>query len=177
MDWAAIFSSREFFKFVIFSLVIYVPLFLGRTARKHGYLNEKLSRKITRWTILVGESPVIFFCFWALDISDLKKVVVVPVIAALISCFCILYGLLFSRLHDHDPLERGAYLGCASFSNVGITMGSFLAFLMLGERGLRFAVLYFAYFVPFYFTIGFAMARRYSSKEVSLSIICSKRSF
>ena len=95
--------------------------------------------------------------------------IVVPIIAALISCFCIFYGLIFSRLHDHDPLERGAYLGCACFSNVGITMGSFLAFLMLGERGLRFAVLYFAYFVPFYFTIGFAVARRYSNKKVSFA--------
>jgi len=114
------------------------------------------------------ESPIILFCFWGLDISDLSKVFVVPLIAALISSFCILYGLFFSQRHGHDPLEKGAYLGCACFSNVGITMGSFLAFLMLGERGLRFAILYLAYFVPFFFTIGFAMARRYSTEDVSL---------
>ena len=71
MEWTAIFSSKEFFNFVIFSLVIYVPLFFGWVARNHNYLNEKLSRTITRWTIVAGESPVIFFCFWALDISDL----------------------------------------------------------------------------------------------------------
>nr|HID58012.1 hypothetical protein [Desulfobacterales bacterium] len=169
MDLNTIFSSEEFYKFIVFSSIIYIPLFFGWLARKRGYLDEKLSRSLTKWTIVFMESPIILFSFWALDLSNLGKVFVVPLIAALLSCFCILYGLFFSQRHGHNPLEKGAYVGCACFSNIGITMGSFLAFLMLGERGLRFAVLYFAYFVPFFFTIGFALARRYSSEDVSLT--------
>jgi len=48
------------------------------------------------------------------------------------------------------------------FSNVGTSLGGFLCFLLLGEAGLAVAILYSAYFIPFFFTIGFAAANRYS---------------
>ncbi|MBM4082112.1 MAG: hypothetical protein FJ278_20570 [Planctomycetes bacterium] len=116
-----------------------------------------------RFAILFLESSVAVLSFWVLDLSQPRLVVLTPLVAALVSLACFGLGRGLSRLHEHQPKSAGSYVACSMFSNVGLTLGGFLCFMLLGEQGLSVALLYSAYFIPFFFSVGFGVARSYNS--------------
>jgi predicted permease len=63
------------------------------------------------------------------------------------------------------------------FSNVGLSMGSFISFLLLQQQGLSMGSLYAAYFVPFFFTVGMVVVRRYSANEEHSTLGMIRRFF
>jgi len=152
-----------FQQFMLFSAVIYGALLVGWAARETGLIHEKNSAKIMRRTIVFIEPFLIVLIYWALDLTKLRVLVVMPLAASLISIGALFAGGLVARTVGHkDRRERGSFVCCAMFSNVGMTMGSFICFLLLGQRALSIASLYAFYFLPFFFTIGMMVARRYS---------------
>ena len=149
-------------KFAIFVSLIYGFLLLGYLTKRKAGLGEKLSSTIMKSTIIFLEPVIICTAFWVLDLSDMNLLLTVPLTATLLSLLLLLPGRLISGLLGHHSQSRGAFLGCAMFSNVGMTLGGFLCFLFLGEPGFSISLLYTAYFIPFFFTIGYFVAGRYS---------------
>ena len=165
--------------FLLFTSVIYGALMVGWVARERGLISESSSGPIMRRTIMFIEPPLILLIYWVLDLSKLRVLIVMPLAASLISLGSLAAGRLVSQaLGDTDRARRGSFMCCAMFSNVGITMGSFIAFLLLGQQGLSLGSLYAFYFLPFFFTVGIAVARRYSvhggltAKEMFTRFVC-----
>jgi hypothetical protein len=152
-----------FQQFMLFSSVIYGALLVGWAAREMGLINEKISGKIMRRTIVFLEPFLIVLIYWALDLTKLRVLIVMPLAASLVSIGALVAGRLVAQAVGHeDRRERGSFVCCCMFSNVGLTMGSFICLLLLGQRALSLASLYAVYFLPFFFTIGMVVARRYS---------------
>ena len=152
-----------FQQFLLFSSVIYGALLVGWVARETGLINESASAKIMRRTIVFLEPFLIVLIYWALDLTKLRVLIVMPLAASLVSVGALVAGRLVAQAVGHDDRRgRGSFVCCAMFSNVGLTMGSFIAFLLLKQQGLSMASLYAVYFLPFFFTIGMVVARRYS---------------
>jgi len=103
-----------------------------------------------------------FLTLWILDLRNLKSIFVLPVSAVIISITALFIGRIISGFLNHNSKQRGAFLSCAMFSNIGITLGGFICFLVLGEAGFSYALIYVAHFFPFFFTVGFYMARHYN---------------
>ncbi|RKY68459.1 MAG: hypothetical protein DRQ02_04270 [Candidatus Latescibacterota bacterium] len=149
-------------KFLIYVSLIYGFLLLGYLAKRRAGLGERVSSTIMKSTIVFLEPVIICSTFWILDLSDLSLLFAVPLTATMLSLSVVLPARFFSGLLGHDSESRGAFLGCAMFSNIGVTLGGFICFLFLGEPGFSVSLLYTAYFIPFLFTIGFLIVGRYS---------------
>jgi len=148
-------------KFLLFSLLIYCSLIIGHTARKR-WITRDISASLMKTSIMFIEPIIICLTFWALEISS-PRLLTLPLVATLLSISILIPARVFSGFHKHASEDRGAYLGGSMFSNVGMTLGGFVCFLFLGETGLGLSIIYAAYFIPFFFSIGFYIARRYSS--------------
>lgn len=148
-------------KFLVFIFLIYGMLLVGYLTRRGGWVGDHMSASIMRKTIIFIEPIIIVLTFWAMQIAD-TRLLALPLAAALLSSLNLIPARIFSEFHRHAPDERGAYLGGSMFSNVGTTLGGFICFLLLGEVGLGLSIIYTVYFVPFFFTIGFYVARHYS---------------
>jgi len=164
--------------FTLFSILIYGSLLVGHEAFRKGYVSRRASARLTKQTIIFLEPAIIILSFWSLHVVQIRQMLVIPLIASLVSLIVIFPALFLSaRLHHHNRQDTGTYLGCAMFSNVGTSLGGFLCFLLLGEAGMALAILYAAYFIPFFFTIGFAMANRYSERSAKSKIESLKTFF
>jgi predicted permease len=49
----------------------------------------------------------------------------------------------------------GSFISCTLFSNIGLTLGGYLCFILYGESGLYLAGLYTGLFLPYYYFVGF----------------------
>ncbi|RKY75155.1 hypothetical protein DRQ00_11020 [candidate division KSB1 bacterium] len=148
-------------QFILFSSCIYGFLLIGYFSKRKRWIETEKSTTLMKGSIFFLEPVIIVSTFWALDISDLR-ILSLPLTASLLSLFILLPAQLFSKLHHHIPKDKGAYFGGSMFSNIGLSLGGFLCFLLLGEQGLGLAFAYMAYFIPFFFSIGFYIARRIS---------------
>ncbi len=151
-------------QFVLFTCVIYGGLLAGWIARERGLIAETSSARIMGRTIVFIEPFLIVLIFWALDLSKLRVLLVMPLTAVFTSVGALLTGRLVAQAIGHkDRAALGSFVCCSMFSNVGLTMGSFIVFLLLQQQGLSLASLYAAHFLPFFFTIGMIVVRRYAS--------------
>ena len=50
---------------------------------------------------------------------------------------------------------------CALHSNTGITLGAFVCYMLLGDEGLAYGILYCVYIMPTFAAVGLVAARKY----------------
>jgi len=149
-------------KFLLFTFIIYFFLFSGYITRRIRKKLESVSDVIIKYNIIINSSAIMIITFWVLDLRNLKSILFLPFSAILISLNALFFGRIISGIFGHNKYQRGAFLSCCMFSNIGITLGSFLCFVFLGEPGLSYALMYVAHFYPFFFTFGFYLARHYN---------------
>jgi hypothetical protein len=106
------------------------------------------------------------FSFWALDLSN-TAIFTLPLLGVVITTLALIPAGFFVKIHRFDHQQAGSYIGAAMFSNIGYTLGGFIAFVLYGEVGFGLTVLYCLFFKPYYYTIGFYMAENYSSGRSS----------
>lgn len=124
----------------------------------------KFSKEIMVFLTKVIAPVIVCFSFWVIDISKNIGILTLPLIGFLLSAFAIFPARFFSKLHKLNRRQKGSYITCAMFSNVGYTLGGFLAFVLLGEVAFGLTVLYCLYFKPFFYTVGFYAAEYYGSE-------------
>jgi len=155
---------QEAVRFIIPLAAIYGGIAVGYGARKWRPEIEGGSARLMRAVIVWLEPGAIFLGFWNLSVEQAHGLWRLPVAAGLISLACIPVAALFARAHGLTGPRAGAYVGAGMFSNVGATLGGFLCLLFMGTDGFALSQAYAFYFVPFFFTIGFAVARRYTGE-------------
>ena len=162
-------------KFIFPFLLIWVALIGGYIVKRKGYLTEKLSNPIIKTVILFGQPIIICLAFWVVRIPNIH-ILTLPLVGLVLSILLYLVGKIFSDFHKHNSKDKGAYLSCCMFSNIGLSLGGFICFLLFGEQGLGLAIFYSIYSSPLFYTVGFYIARFYA-KSGERSWIKNLKSF
>ena len=150
-------------KFAVMAACIYLPLVPGYLVCKARLVDPGVSKWIQRWNLLTLESLIVFVGCWTLDISSPGRALLVPVIGALVSVGLLGVGLGGATALGLTGTRRAAFLNCAMMSNIGMSLGGFICYMLHGVPGQSLSVAYTSHFLPVCFVIGLAVATYYAS--------------
>jgi predicted permease len=144
-------------------LALGLGLFLGSMGigwwlNRAGWLDQRRASAVIRWTVVTVSPVTLTLSFWSMDLRS-REPWLLPFLGCLVSCAALLPAFLYIRWARMGPAQAGIFLNAAFFSNLGF-MGAFSVFALFGEQGYALAVLYYTYFSPAYYTLGFAIAAR-----------------
>ena len=157
----------EFFQIAYIISILFLPLVIGYWLKsKFIGQPDKVSKVIIIFLTKSITPFIVMFSFWALDLSN-KTIFTLPLLGMIITTLALIPALFFAKVHKFNQKQTGSYIGAAMFSNIGYTLGGFIAFVLYGEAGFGLTVLYCLFFKPYYYTIGFYMAENYSSRKAT----------
>ncbi|MFH1856877.1 MAG: hypothetical protein ABH836_06645 [Candidatus Omnitrophota bacterium] len=165
---------------ILFSVII---LFGGLLAgvlfkkRKGCDYCQDFSRELLIVLTKVVTPVIVCLSFWVIDVSRHINILTLPLIGFLVSALTIFPARFMASAHKLNRSQTGSYITSAVFSNIGYTLGGFLAFVLLGEAAFGLTVLYCLYFKPFYYTVGFYMAEYYGTETKTNIIESLKKIF
>ena len=154
----------ETLKFALFQVVILAPFILGYLTRNKFNNPEKTTRAILRTNIIIIEPLIVLWCIWGLKFtSDLILLPFAGLFLAVLGLFC---GFLFSPFLRIKGIRKQTFLISSSLANHGFTMGGFLCYFFLGEKGLGLSIILVLYFIPYVYGFIFPSAK-IASKRIS----------
>jgi len=147
-------------------LVVFGSLFFGYFIQRKKYLRnpEEVSALIVKNTFRFVSPVILCLSFWRLDIKNVF-VWTLPLVGMTISTIVLFLAKYLVSRHKLTPKQSGSYITSAMFSNVGYTLGGFLCFVLFGEVGLALAIMYTLYYTPYFYTVGFYIARYYGHEK------------
>lgn len=126
-------------------------------------------RKLLQKIGLLFFMPVSFVgAIWVVSFQDIR-VIFLPLVGLFSLQLGGVLGLAASMFLKKDRTATGTLYCCGSFTNIG-SIGALVAFVFLGEAGFGLVALYKVFEEISYYTIGFPIARYYSSKEEKSSL-------
>jgi predicted permease len=149
-------------EFLIFTTLIYGFLLVGWAARKVHPALQAYSRTISRWAVMMIETPTILLIYWDIKSEQLLSHFGIPLIFVGVMLVSGLAGLLVARLYRQNRSSTGAFTVAAMLSNNGPTLGGFLCLLYLGSEALVISQIYALLCIPYYFTVVLLTARVFS---------------
>ncbi len=145
-------------------MCIYGSLLLGYFGKKIYRPLSGYSRFITLVLLTVLTPVIILNSFWSLAFNSIK-IIQLPLVYICLVTLSAIPAMGGFRVLKLDKKERGSFLSCTLFSNIGITLGGFLCYVLYGERGLYFSSLFAAFFLPYYYMVGFPLMGYFSKKR------------
>ncbi|MCG8571784.1 MAG: hypothetical protein MJB14_16735, partial [Spirochaetes bacterium] len=119
---------------------------------------KKSIKKIIRINFIIIEPLVVLWTTWGLSIK--KELLFLPASGFFLVFAGLFLGFLFSFLLKRmNRIRKATFIIISSSANHGFTMGGFLCYLLLGEKGLGLAFVFLLYFT-FY---AFAMIMPYAN--------------
>jgi len=143
--------------------VIVGALAVGYAARKLRLLPDSLSPKITRAAMRYVQPPLLVLLIWGLEAPG-WRVALLPVIAAANMLLMWPLGAAGGRLMGLQRPQAGSFTLSCMYSNMGLTYGAFVCYILLGEQGAALGMIWCLAFMPMFYTLGFAVARRYGQE-------------
>ncbi|MCX8124625.1 MAG: hypothetical protein N3F66_10765 [Spirochaetes bacterium] len=145
-------------KFIIFQLCIWLPIITGAYLSSKQYIDvQKLSNRLIMINLISLESFIVLWTIWGLELSfDLIILPFAGVVEVLIGLAA---GIVLSTLAQLKGIQKHTFIISSSLANHGFTMGGFLCYLFLGERGLALAFIFIIYFMPYVIIVIFSYAR------------------
>ena len=122
----------------------------------------KRSTRLTRVGLIWVDPLNVCLALWGQEITDVRMAGL-PVTGLAIALLASLPAYLWVRSRQVPPKRAGVLVSTSMFSNLGPTFGTFLCFVLAGERGFATAALFTIYFYPTFFTLGLLVGRRYGS--------------
>ena len=143
-------------------------LFVGSMAAgwalaRAGRMTEAQAGRLVRWVIKVPAPVMLCLAFWGMDLRR-AEVWTLPIVGFLVSMSTLLPAFLYSRRAGFSAPQTGSFLSCAMFSNLGY-LGAYTAFALYGETAYALCVLYFMFFTPCFYTLGFSLAKHYGRRR------------
>ena len=141
-----------------------VGLFIGSIAlgwwlHRRGRLNAARATRLV-WLVMTGPSPVVLcLLFWQMNLRS-AELWLLPFLGLLISSSTLLPAILYARYARLSRPQKGSFLNCAFFSNLGY-FGAFTAYAVFGETAYGLCILYLVFFIPSFYSLGFWIAARY----------------
>lgn len=126
------------------------------------------SKRLTRIGLVWVDPLNVCLALWGQEINDVRMAGL-PVTGLAIALLAGLPAYLWVRARRVPPRRAGVLVSTSMFSNLGPTFGTFLCFVLAGERGFATAALFTIYFYPTFFTLGLLVGRRYGSDGQAVS--------
>jgi len=158
-----------YWKLLLFSGLVYLPLAAGAFARRRSLLSDNSSRLIMAGTWLMIEPLVITFAFWSLDFSKLADLAAMPIIGTVWMLAMLAPAAAVASILKLRQPQRGNFLLASMFSNNGITLGAALCMVLFGEPGLQAAILFILGFTPLILIVGFGIGRHSARAAARIS--------
>lgn len=133
---------------------------LKTRAAKDGWLTKRL----IRLNLIFIEPCIAFWSIWGLELG--WDLMILPLSGLLLALFGLAVGRLALNIIPLEGRSRASFLISSSIANHGFTMGTFICYLFLGERGLGLAFLFLSYFLVYVFTVIFPYADSVSSEHL-----------
>lgn len=147
-------------RLILMVSVIVGALAIGYVARKLRLLPEAASPRITRTAMIWIQPPLLVLLIWGLVAPD-WRVALLPVIAAMNMVLMLPIGAAGARLMGLQRPQAGSFTLSCMYSNMGLTYGAFICYILLGEQGAALGMIWCMSFMPMLYTLGFGVARRY----------------
>jgi hypothetical protein len=147
-------------KFIIFQLVVLIPFFIGSLLQKKMV---KAPQTLIRMNLICLEPLIALWSIWGLSLN--LTYIALPISGFFLVLAGGVLGYLFMPFVRLQGKSKATFIISSSLANHGFTMGGFLCYLFLGERGLGLALIFTSYFMPYIFFVVFPYARSLSSKE------------
>jgi len=147
-------------RLILMLSVILGALALGYLMRKARWVRSDRSRTISRLAMTWLQPPLVALLIWGLEAPSWRTALLPVILAALIVLNWPL-GVLGSRLLRLPGDRAGAFVLSCMYSNMGLTYGAFVCYILLGERGAALGMIWVLSFMPMFYTLGFFVARRY----------------
>lgn len=147
-------------RLILMLSVILGSLAVGYLSRKRRWLPEKLSANITRWTMTWVQPVLLALMIWGLEAPGWRTALLPLMLTALIAIAWPI-GAFASRLMGLPNDQAGFVTLSFMFSNMGLTYGAFVCYILLGEQGAALGMIWCIAFMPMFYTLGFIVARRF----------------
>jgi len=144
-------------RFILFQLAIIAPFSLGYFTKQRYVRRENLTKKLIRLNLTLIEPVLVFWSIWGLEMN--RELWFLPLAGVLMVLSGMAIGAVLTRISGLKERSRATFIISSSLANHGFTMGGFLCYLFLGERGLALSFIFIAYFMPFIFLVIFPYAR------------------
>ncbi len=138
-------------------------LFLGKWLRHIGWLDHQRAQRWIRWLVRFPVPTTLCLSLWNLRFQS-TSAWSLPLIGFMMVLSPILPAWLYARYKKLSRPEKGSFITCAAFSNVGY-FGAFVAFAVFGEQAYALCIFYMTLFNPGFYTLGFWLAARYGSSN------------
>lgn len=137
-------------------------MLIGWALRQARVMTDARAERLVRF-VISGMAPwVLCFTLWQVDFGA-GRLWLLPFIGLTVSLASLLPARLYCRWAGLNRPQTGSFLTCAFFSNLGY-MGAFTAFALYGEAAYAQCVIYFSYFTPAFYTLGFWIAHHYGTR-------------
>lgn len=158
-------------KTLMLILVQIVPLTLGYVLKRKGLAKEDWGRPLSRFIICFFNTSVCLLAAWVLP--QKAEMVRLPLASLAFGATATGAALLFCRLHQHDSVNRGAYIVASLISNYGFTLGGFVCLIFLGEKALSMQTVYIFPLIIFIYLAWFPVARHYGTAQQTSGLLDS----
>jgi predicted permease len=150
-------------KFLLFQGVIILPLLFGTFLKKRFENPEKQAKRIININIFLFQPLIILWSVWGMKMQE--GLIYLPMAGTALVAAGFLLGIILVPFTGLTGKSRTTFIISSSLANHGFTMGSFLCYLIAGERGLSLAMVFLVYFIPYTFGFIFPYARLSSTGE------------
>ena len=152
-------------RFILFQVLIIVPFVSGMVAKRlYRFQNlPAFTKGLIRVNLIVIEPVIVLWSTWGLILTG--ELAVLPLAGIFLVALGMAFGNAGRRMLGMAGKSGATFLISSSLANHGFTMGAFLCYLFLGERGLGLAFLFLSYFMPYIFLVIFPYARMKSTGE------------
>jgi len=144
--------------------VIVGALAAGYAARKSGLVQTERSAAITRLAMTCLQPPLVALLIWGLQ-SPGWRTALLPVLSAALMLAVWPVARALAGLMRLDGRRKGSFVLAAMFSNLGLTYGAFICYILLGEQGATLGMIWCLSFSPMLFTVGLLIGRHYGHEE------------
>jgi len=149
-------------KFTLFQITILVPFIIGWLTQNRFKNPENTTKIMLRSNIMVIEPLIIIWCIWDLEFTP--DLILLPFAGLFLAILGLLLGICFSAFLKIKGIKKQTFLISASLANHGFTMGGFLCYFFLGEKGLGLSIILVLYFIPYVYGFIFPSAKIASQK-------------
>jgi malate permease and related proteins len=151
---------------LLLSLWLFVGAMLaGWWMHRRGWLPEARAARLVRWLVILPSPVVLCLSFWHMSFRSFEPWIL-PLLGLAIAASTLAPAHWYVRASRMTRPQAGSFLTCAFFSNLGY-FGAFTAFALYGETAYALCALYFVYFTPAFYTLGFSTAARYGDRTAS----------
>ncbi|HSV97747.1 MAG TPA: AEC family transporter [Spirochaetota bacterium] len=142
--------------FILLQILIVVPFAAGWALRRRFARPEEFTRKLILYNLISVEPALVLWSTWGL--APARDLAVLPLAGLLLAAAGWLLGVPIGTALGLSGRRRTAFHITSSLANHGFTMGGFVCFMLLGEKGLGLSFIFTAYFMPFIFLVVFPYA-------------------